>query len=88
MSHILAEQPHLGIAIFNNNSVGTLAGLTRRITLLHVLDERQKLMLVPLEIQISSQQQVSGSLMRAEMRLLGEDMRHELENVELHRPLV
>ena len=24
----------------------------------------------------------------AEMRLLGEDMRHELENVELHRPLV
>ena len=61
MSHILAEQPHLGIAIFNNNSVSALAGLQRRITLLHALDERQKLMLVPLEIQIASQQQATGS---------------------------
>ena len=61
MSHILAECPHLGIAIFNNNYVGDLEGSSRRISLLHVLDERGRLKFVPLEIQIASQKQTSGS---------------------------
>ena len=52
MSHILAENPHLGIA---NNYVGALEGPTRRTSLLHVPDERGRLKFVPLEIQMASQ---------------------------------
>ena len=61
-SHVLAEAPHLALAIFNNNLVGDLAGPHPHISLLHALDERGHLKFVPLEIQIASQQLHTGTL--------------------------
>ena len=54
MTHILAECPHLGIAIFNRNYANDLASSSRRISLLHVLDSQHRLKFVPLEIHIAS----------------------------------
>ena len=60
MSHILAECPHLGIAIFNRNYVDDLTSSSRRISLLHVLDSQHRLKFVPLEIHIASKMLNSG----------------------------
>ena len=60
-SHVLGVAPHLGIAIFNNNPIGTLTSTSSRISLLHVLDERGRLKFVPLEFQIASQRLHTGS---------------------------
>ena len=58
-SHVPGEAPHLGIAIFNNNSIGKLTDTSRRISLLHVLAARHLLKFVPLEIHIASPKQNS-----------------------------
>ena len=60
-SHVLEMAPDLGIAIFNNNPIGKLTSTSRRISLLHVLDERGRLKFVPLELQIASQRLHTGS---------------------------
>ena len=60
MSQILAECPHLGIAIFNRNYVGDLESSSRSISLLHVLDSQHRLKFVPLEIHIACQMPNSG----------------------------
>ena len=52
---VLAKAPDLAIAIFNNNTIGELAGPYPPITLLHALDRRGSLPYVPLEFQLSSQ---------------------------------
>ena len=57
---LLDKAPHLAIAIFNNNSIGELAGPHPPITLLHALDRRGSLSYVPLELQLASQQQFAG----------------------------
>ena len=52
---VLDKAPRLAIAIFNNNTIGELAGPYPPITLLHALDRRGSLPYVPLEFQLSSQ---------------------------------
>ena len=54
---VLDKAPRLAIAIFNNNTIGELAGPYPPITLKHMLDRRGSLLYVPLELQFASQKQ-------------------------------